>query len=52
MQVAESIFQDNLYFMYLVLALLKERKAEITPSPVEHYYAYWKEKRRMNRSGA
>lgn len=42
MQVAASIFQDNLYFMYRVLALLKKRKAEITPSPVEHYYAYWK----------
>lgn len=42
MRVATSIFQDNLYFMYWVLALLKKRKAEITPSPVEHYYAFSK----------
>lgn len=25
-----------------MLALLKKRKAKITPSPVEHYYAFWK----------
>lgn len=51
MPVAASIFQDNLYFMYWVLALLEKRKAEITPSPEEHYYAFWK-KRRMSCSGA